>query len=32
MKNNSGLWEFVNSTKEKRFEAYAKAIEEKNLH
>lgn len=29
MKNNSGLWEFVNSTKEKRFEAYAKAIEKK---
>lgn len=27
--NNSGLWEFVNSTKEKRFEAYAKAIEKK---
>ena len=28
-KRDSGLWEFVNSTKEKRFEAYAKAIEKK---
>lgn len=27
--DSSGLWEFVNSTKEKRFEAYAKAIEKK---